>query len=261
MLEKNIEYAFISNGDNLGAVFEPSIFAYMLEKDLDFISEVTLKTPADIKGGILFRHKLNNRIELLETAQVPPENKNDFEDTTKFKDFNINNLWVNLKSLNHLLKQGALNLPLIVNPKIIDSKPVYQLESAMGSAIGKFEKTKVIRVPRARFSPVKKCNDLLVRRSDAYILNEKYALIPNPELKQEPKVILSKEYDTIHDFEYYFKTIPSLLHCNELIIDGKFVFNIPVAIYDKVSLKNKTNNEILISEFLQENQIKNIKIL
>ncbi|GIX42649.1 MAG: nucleotide glucose-1-phosphate uridylyl transferase [Leptospiraceae bacterium] len=258
LLNRGIEYAFISNGDNLGAIFEPSILAYMIENELDFISEVTLKTPADIKGGILFRHKITKRIELLETAQVPPENKKDFEDTTKFKDFNINNLWINLKSLNQLLETEPLDLHLIVNPKEVDGIPVYQLESAMGAAIGKFKKTRVIRVPRKRFAPVKKCNDLLVRRSDAYILNEKFALLPNPELKQEPVVILSKDYDKIKDFENYFQKIPSLLNCTQLVIQGKYIFDIPVKITGKVELKNESNAPLYISNVIKEQKIKGL---
>jgi UTP--glucose-1-phosphate uridylyltransferase len=258
LIDQGIEYAFISNGDNLGAIFEPSILAYMIENQLEFISEVTLKTPADIKGGILFRHKITSRIELLETAQVPPENKSDFEDTTKFKDFNINNLWVNLKSLNTLLETESLNLPLIVNPKVVDGVPVFQLESAMGAAIGKFKKTKVIRVPRTRFAPVKKCNDLLVRRSDAYILNEKFALIPNPKLKEEPVVKLSKEYDLISDFEKYFVKIPSLLECSELTLQGKFIFDVPVKITENLSLKNDSPEPMLISKVIENHNFKNI---
>jgi UTP--glucose-1-phosphate uridylyltransferase len=260
LLEQGIEYAFISNGDNLGAVFEPSILAYMIDNELEFISEVTLKTPADIKGGILFRHKITKRIELLETAQVPPENKKDFEDTTKFKDFNINNLWVNLKALNELLNNELLDLPLIVNPKEVDGIPIFQLESAMGAAIGKFKKTKVVRVPRKRFAPVKKCNDLLIRRSDAYILNEKFALIPHPDLKQEPIVKLSKDYDKIQEFEKYFQKIPSLLNCSQLIINGKYIFDIPIKISGKVELNNESEKPLYISEIIKNQNIKGLSL-
>ncbi|MCS7205020.1 MAG: UTP--glucose-1-phosphate uridylyltransferase [Leptospiraceae bacterium] len=248
LLSMGIEYAFISNGDNLGATFEPSILAYMIDQNLDFISEVTLKTPADIKGGILFRNKLTQRIELLETAQVPPENKKDFEDTTRFKDFNINNLWVNLKSLNKLLQQGQLELSLIVNPKEVDGVSVFQLETAMGSAIGQFPKTKVIRVPRSRFAPVKKCNDLLIKRSDVYEFDEKFALVMNASIKSEPIVKLSREYDHIQDFENYFQFIPSLKECTELTINGKIIFDKPVKLQGKVTLNNENDVPLRISE-------------
>ena len=57
-------------------------------------------------------------------------------------------------------------LPLIWNQKTVDprdpdSLPVYQLETAMGSAISVFDRAGAIRVPRTRFIPVKNTNDLL----------------------------------------------------------------------------------------------------
>ncbi len=258
LLQKGIEYIFISNGDNLGAIFEPSIMAYLIDQKLDFISEVTLKTPADVKGGILYRDKINNRIKLLETAQVAPENKKDFEDTTRFKDFNINNIWVNLNSLKNTLDRNELDLSLIVNPKWVDNIPVFQLETAMGSAIGSFIKTKVIRVPRNRFAPVKKCNDLLVKKSDVFILDEKFALIPSKELKAEPIVSLSSEYDDIQKFEELFINIPSLKECSEIKIKGQFQFDIPVKIRNNVTLNNPSNEIIKISDYLKSKQDPNL---
>lgn len=56
--------------------------------------------------------------------------------------FNTNNLWINLEQLQTALTAsgGALDLPLIknkktVNPRDSSSTPVFQLETAMGSAI------------------------------------------------------------------------------------------------------------------------------
>jgi hypothetical protein len=47
---------------------------------------------------------------------------------------------------------------------------VFQLETAMGAAIECFPGASAVVVPRTRFVPVKKCNDLLLLRSDAYVL-------------------------------------------------------------------------------------------
>lgn len=41
----------------------------------------------------------NGRLQLLEIAQVPSEHVEDFKSVRKFKIFNTNNLWVNLKGL------------------------------------------------------------------------------------------------------------------------------------------------------------------
>lgn len=43
----------------------------------------------------------NGKLQLLEIAQVPSEHVEDFKSVRKFKIFNTNNLWVNLKGLLH----------------------------------------------------------------------------------------------------------------------------------------------------------------
>ena len=66
-----------------------------------------------------------------------------------------------------------MKLPLIknkktVNPRDSNTPPVFQLETAMGSAIECFNGAGAVVVPRHRFAPVKTCNDLFILRSDAY---------------------------------------------------------------------------------------------
>ena len=66
-----------------------------------------------------------------------------------------------------------LKLPLIknkktVNPRDTSTPAVFQLETAMGSAIECFEDAGAVVVPRARFAPVKTTNDLFALRSDAF---------------------------------------------------------------------------------------------
>ena len=46
-----------------------------------------------------------------------------------------------------------------------------QLETAMGAAIECFAGAGAVSVPRSRFAPVKKCSDLLLLRSDAYLVS------------------------------------------------------------------------------------------
>merc|ERR1719336_1968865 len=61
---------------------------------------------------------------------------------------------------------------MTVDPRDKGSTKVIQLETAMGAAISAFEGAIALRIPRSRFAPVKKCDDLVALRSDAYVITE-----------------------------------------------------------------------------------------
>lgn len=46
------------------------------------------------QGGTLIQ--MENKLRLLEIAQVPPEHVDDFKSVKTFKFFNTNNIWANL---------------------------------------------------------------------------------------------------------------------------------------------------------------------
>ena len=59
-----------------------------------------------------------------------------------------------------------------VDPRNKSSTPVFHLETAMGDAISSLEGARAVVVPRSRFAPVKKIEDLMALRSDAYHVTE-----------------------------------------------------------------------------------------
>lgn len=109
----------------------------------------------------------------------------------KFKIFNTNNLWINLKALKRIMDTEGLELEIIINPKTTDDgQAVVQLETAAGAAIKHFKNAHGINVPRKRFLPVKSCSDLLLIKSDIYslqhgqlILNEQRMFETTPVIK------------------------------------------------------------------------------
>ncbi len=256
LLETGYEYAFLSNGDNLGATIEPYILQYFAEENLEFAMEMTPKTLADKKGGAIYRKMINEKfcgLELLETAQVPAEHEHEFSGMGKFRTFSTNNLWINLKALKEKISQAPLKLSLIVNPKVVEGIEVLQLETAMGSAIGNFQRTKGIIIPRERFAPVKKTEDTLIRMSDAYVLNEDYSLTMNPKRKEkglgENLVSLDeKYYKKIDKFLKLFPVLPSLIFSNSFIVKGEIEFDTQVEILGDVKISNSTSTKRKISE-------------
>ncbi|MCZ7672648.1 MAG: UTP--glucose-1-phosphate uridylyltransferase [Chloroflexi bacterium] len=149
--------------------------------------EVADRTDMDRKGGHLAQMP-DGQLVLRESAQCPEEDLDAFQDVERYKYFNTNNLWIHLPTLRHLMETrgNKLELPMIRNSKAVDprdpdSTPVYQLETAMGSAIAIFRDSQAVRVPRSRFAPVKKTDDLLAVRSDFYDLTPAFHIVPSPE--------------------------------------------------------------------------------
>ncbi len=256
LLKNNIEYAFISNSDNLGAVIDYKILGYFAKNNFPFLMEVADRTEADKKGGHLAKLK-NGQFILRESAQCPEEDINEFQNIDKHKYFNTNNIWVNLKSLKNILKEknNILGLPMIVNKKTVNPKDsnstkVFQLETAMGSAISVFEGATALAVPRTRFAPVKTTADLLSVRSDNYILTEDYKVIPNPERKLKPIVIDldSKFYKLVDDMTERFPEAPSLIECEKLTVNGDFKFGRNIKLIGNIEFVNENNYQIFIDD-------------
>ena len=234
LLERGLRYAMISNSDNLGATLDPRIAAHFLSAGLPFLMEVFEGTEADRKGGHIARRRADGRLVLREIAQTPPEDLDSFRDYRRWRYYNTNSLWVDLRALANVLEEndGVLKLPLIVNRKTVDprdpdSPRVLQLESAMGAAIGSFPGAGLLLVPRTRFVPVKTTDDLLVLRSDVYSLSDELFVEPRPERGDGlPYVELDPRfYKLLDDFEARFpEGPPSLLEAERFVVHGDVTF-------------------------------------
>jgi UTP--glucose-1-phosphate uridylyltransferase len=258
LLEKGYEYAFLSNSDNLGAVLDPRVLSWFAAEELPFVMEVCEKTPADRKGGHPAVLKETGRLVLRETAQTPEEDLERFSDIDTWKYFNTNNLWVNLRALAAVLEEndGVLGLPMIVNRKTVDpgdkSTPeVFQLETAMGAAVGVFEGAQTLVVPRRRFAPVKTTSDLLVLRSDAYVLTDDCRVEPSPELSGGlPLVELDPDhYKLLRDFDARFPAgPPSLVQAQRLAVEGDVRFGRDVVVRGEVTVRQEGSDQLVIED-------------
>ncbi len=224
LMDAGYDLAFASNADNLGAVPDPRIAAWIAAERIPFLMEVVQGTAADRKGGHLARRA--GRIVLRETAQVPPGDAS-FGDVARWRWYNTNNLWIDLRALAGLLRRDPAGprLPLIVNRKTVDpadlgSPPVLQLESAMGAAIGAIDGARALHVGRERFVPVKTTEDLLALRSDAYALAGDGRLLP-AFVGDPPVVSLDERFRLLADFEARFADGPPTLRgCRRLTVDA-----------------------------------------
>ncbi|KAF2903000.1 hypothetical protein ILUMI_03169 [Ignelater luminosus] len=230
------EYCFISNIDNLGATVDLNILNLLLNpKDNvqhEFVMEVTDKTRADVKGGTLIQYE--NKLRLLEIAQVPKEHVDAFKSVKTFKFFNTNNIWAKLDAIERVLNEDTLKMEIIINNKSLPKGlNVIQLETAVGAAMKTFEESIGINVPRSRFLPVKKTSDLLLVMSNLYNLkNGSLVMSPQRMFPTTPLVKLGdNHFANVKEFLGRFANIPDLIELDHLTVSGDVTFG------GKVSLK------------------------
>lgn len=256
LLEAGYRYVFVSNVDNLGAVIDPAILGYFAQNNLPFLMEVADRTEADKKGGHLARRP-DGQLILRESAQCPAEDSGTFQNISRHKYFNTNNLWIRLPTLQRVLaaKQNVLGLAMIRNRKTVDprdknSPGVIQLETAMGSAIAVFEGAQAVRVPRSRFAPIKKTSDLLNVRSDNFILTDDFQVVSNPARGSSKLTVInldSQFYQLIDDLEVRFPYgTPSLVACERLTVQGDVTFGQNVTLKGSVEIVNSGKNPLKI---------------
>ncbi len=247
---RGIRWVFVSNADNLGASPAPAILGWMASEGYEFVMEVTPKTAADVKGGTLVRRQ--GRLELLEIAQVPDEHVAEFQDVGTFPVFNTNNLWIDLEALTDRLGEGALDLPLIVNRKEVAGEPVIQLETAMGAAIGAFERAAGLVVDRRRFAPVKTTDDLVVRRSDLYVPGTQSPLEPNPARDPSlgpPVVRLDPAYyKSVPDVDLRIPHPLGLVSAKRLEVRGDVRFGKGIVIRGTVRVENPDHQPLRVPD-------------
>ncbi|XP_019881433.1 UTP--glucose-1-phosphate uridylyltransferase isoform X2 [Aethina tumida] len=229
------EYCFISNIDNLGATVDINILNLLLHpKDNvqhEFVMEVTNKTKADVKGGTLIQYE--NKLRLLEIAQVPKEHVEDFKSVKTFKFFNTNNLWAKLDAIERVLREDKLRMEIIINNKsLANGINVIQLETAVGAAMKSFENAIGINVPRSRFLPVKKTSDLLLVMSNLYSLkNGSLSMSPQRMFPTTPLVKLGdNHFSKVKEFLGRFATIPDLIELDHLTVSGDVTFGRDVSL-------------------------------
>lgn len=225
LLGRGVEYLFLSNVDNLGAVVDLNILEHMRETSAEYVMELTDKTKADVKGGTIIDYE--GTVRLLEIAQVPREHEQDFKSIKKFRYFNTNNIWLNLKAVKRVVEGNELELEIIPNFKslAVDKKgesdiSIVQLETAVGAAIRHFKNAHGVNVPRRRFLPVKTCSDLMLVKSDLYSMKHGQLMMDAARFGPAPLIKLGSHFKKVSDFQKRVPSIPRILELDHLTITG-----------------------------------------
>jgi len=256
LLEGGYKYMFVSNSDNLGATLDLEILTHFAETDAPFMMECCERTENDKKGGHLAVRISDKQLILRESAMCLDEDEKEFQDITKHRFFNTNNLWIRLDKLKEIVDKfgGFIPLPMIKNSKTVDpkddsSEKVVQLETAMGAAIECFEGATALVVPRTRFAPVKKCSDLLLLRSDAYVITPSFTTELNPACNGVAPIIDidSKKYKLVDALEKSTKKgVPSLVKCERLTIKGLVSMSSKTTFVGSVKITNTSDKSKVV---------------
>jgi UDP-N-acetylglucosamine pyrophosphorylase len=249
LLAAGVKYMFVSNSDNLGATLDLDLLTHFAQSGAPFLMEVCERTENDRKGGHLCVRRADGRLCLRESAQCAEEDKGAFQDIGRHRFFNTNNLWVRLDALDAQIAAGGgtIRLPTIQNRKTVDpqdarSAKVVQLETAMGAAIECFDGAGAAVVPRTRFAPVKTCADLLMLRSDAYVLGEDGRPVLADRAKPAPVVTLDPaHFKFVQQLEAATaQGVPSLAACARLSVAGPVAFAAGVVFQGSVEVVNRS---------------------
>lgn len=257
LLAAGIKYMFVSNSDNLGATLDLELLTHFASKEFTFMMECCRRTESDKKGGHLALRLADNQLILRESAQCAKSDEAQFQDTSRHRFFNTNNLWIRLDALKALMdsRGGFVPLPTIYNGKTVDpqqdtSTPVWQLETAMGAAIECFANSSAVCVSRKRFAPVKKCSDLLLLKSDAYTVDSNNVLVLNPAITSgvAPIVALDdKKYKLIQQLDLCTRYgTPSLVGCKKLTVKGEVWLSSGNVMRGEVNIVNNSDEPKLL---------------
>jgi UTP--glucose-1-phosphate uridylyltransferase len=116
----------------------------------------------------------------------------------------------------------------------------------MGSAIRFFNNSHGIQVPRSRFLPVKKTDDLLLIQSNLYDLkNGKLSMSPLRKLPTTPLVKLdAKHFGKVKDFNARFKSVPDILELSHFTVSGDVSFGLGITLKGTVIIVAQQGNRI-----------------
>jgi UTP--glucose-1-phosphate uridylyltransferase len=192
----------------------------------------------------------------LEIGNVPPEHVAEFCGSKKFKFFNTNNIWINLVRLKQILKDGSLDLDLIIGRKQVGKQSVLQLETAVGSALNLFPDAIGMSVPRSRFLPVKKTSDLLLVQSDLFSLDR-------GTLKRDltvgefdlPRINLKEPFNDLKEYQQRIPVPPDITELNSLELQGHVRFNGKVTLKGDVRLVSNKKTIRIPKGAVLENKI------
>ncbi|XP_061372437.1 UTP--glucose-1-phosphate uridylyltransferase-like [Gastrolobium bilobum] len=220
LLSQGKEYILVLNSDNVATVIDPNILNHLMTNDIGYCMEVTPShslTPSLILTPINFR--------LHEIAQNHNKHLKD-----NFKLIDTTNMWVSLRAVKRLVDADILE----------HKKP--SVSKFFDNVIG-------VSVPESRFLPLDATSDLLILQSDLYTCKEG-VLTRNPARTNplNPVIDLGAEFEKVDDFQSRFRSIPSIIELDSLMVRGDVWFGTNITLKGQVTIVAKPGLKLEIPD-------------
>lgn len=245
LIAQGKEILFVSNVDNLGATGDLKILNFIINEKIEYLVEVVERTANDSNTGVLATYKGKLRSVYYNCLSN--------ESASTCRIVNTNNIWIDLKKLKELIKSNSLNLPIHSRESKITHKneeiECLQFKTQLVDCIAFFPNSRVLKVSRDRFLPLKTCRDLFLLKSTLYDLdsNGTFNLYPL-KFGLLPSIDLGDEFATYETFKIGVPDIPNILELDHLTVMGNVFFGRNITLKGTVIIICDENDVITVPD-------------
>ncbi|KAG5018021.1 hypothetical protein JHK87_013876 [Glycine soja] len=149
------------------------------------------------------------------------------------------NTWVSLRAIKRFVD----------TVEVRQKKPSFSKDTAAGPAIKFFDNVFGVSVPESRFLPLDATSDLLLLQSDLYTCREG-VLTRNPARTNplNPVIDLGPEFEKFGDFQSRFRSIPSIIELDSLMVRGDVWFGANITLKGQVTIAAKPGLKLEIPD-------------
>lgn len=237
LLSQGKEYIFVMKCDNVGTIVDPNILNHLMTNAIDYCMEVT---PSHSSNVILT--PMNFKLK-----EIARNQDKDLKDKCKLID--TTNMWVSLRTIKRLFDTNRLKLQIPPISKEDDYDQTLLQGTDAGPAVQFFDNVIGVSIPESRFVPLDATSDLLLLQSDLYTSREG-VLARNPARTDalNPVIDLGPEYEKIAGFRSRFKSIPSIVGLDSLIVRGDVWFGANITLKGHVTIVAKPGLKLEIPD-------------
>ncbi|KAL3012496.1 hypothetical protein AAZX31_06G001800 [Glycine max] len=225
LLSQGKEYILVLKSDNVATVLDPNILNHLMINDIEYCMEVT---PSNSFNLMLPTTKFKLR-----------EIGGDQDKHDNFKLIDTTNMWVSLRAIKRFVD----------TVEVRQKKPSFSKDTAAGPAIKFFDNVFGVSVPESRFLPLDATSDLLLLQSDLYTCREG-VLTRNPARTNplNPVIDLGPEFEKFGDFQSRFRSIPSIIELDSLMVRGDVWFGANITLKGQVTIAAKPGLKLEIPD-------------